>query len=46
MTDINKTLHIYTRVSTTVQAEQGTSLESQRELGIEKANKLGYEFKV
>jgi DNA invertase Pin-like site-specific DNA recombinase len=46
VTDIDKTLHIYTRVSTTVQAEQGTSLDSQRELGIEKAKQLGYEYKV
>lgn len=46
MTEINKTLHIYTRVSTIVQAEQGTSLDSQRELGIEKAKQLGYEYKV
>ena len=45
-TDISKTLHIYTRVSTAVQAEQGTSLESQRELGIEKAKQLGFEYKV
>jgi DNA invertase Pin-like site-specific DNA recombinase len=33
-------------VSTAVQAEQGTSLESQRELGIEKAKQLGFEYKV
>ena len=49
MTDItesSKTLHIYTRVSTTIQAEQGTSLDSQRELGIEKATQLGFEYKV
>jgi hypothetical protein len=45
-TDISKTLHIYTRVSTAVQAEQGTSLDSQRELGIEKAKQLGFEYKV
>lgn len=46
LTDTSKTLHIYTRVSTAVQAEQGTSLESQRELGIEKAKQLGFEYKV
>lgn len=45
-TDTSKTLHIYTRVSTAVQAEQGTSLESQRELGIEKAKQLGFDYKV
>ena len=46
MTDINTTLHIYIRVSTTVQAEQGTSLESQRDLGIQKANQLGFAHKL
>ena len=45
-TDLTKTLHIYTRVSTAVQAEQGTSLDSQRELGIEKAKQLGFDYKV
>jgi DNA invertase Pin-like site-specific DNA recombinase len=45
-TDSTKTLHIYTRVSTTVQAEQGTSLESQRDLGIEKANQLGFAYRL
>jgi len=44
--DISKTLHIYTRVSSAAQAEQGTSLESQRELGIEKAKVLGFDYKV
>ena len=46
LTDISKTLHIYTRVSTIAQAEHGTSLDSQRELGIKKANELGFEYKV
>ena len=41
-----QTLHIYTRVSTVAQAEQGTSLESQRELGIKKAGELGFAYKV
>lgn len=40
------TLHIYTRVSTQAQADQGTSLESQRELGIKKAHELGFEYKL
>ncbi|MDO9277876.1 MAG: recombinase family protein [Polaromonas sp.] len=46
VTSADLTLHIYTRVSTVAQAEQGTSLESQRELGVKKANDLGFEFKV
>ncbi|WP_135074813.1 recombinase family protein [Terasakiella sp. SH-1] len=43
MTDI---LHIYTRVSSAVQEAQGTSLQSQEELGIAKANELGFEYKL
>ncbi len=39
-------LHIYTRVSTTVQEEQGTSLQSQKELGIHKSKELGFDHKV
>lgn len=46
MTNPDRTLHIYTRVSTQVQAEQGTSLESQHELGVKKANELGFDIKV
>ena len=42
----DKTLHIYTRVSTVAQAEQGTSLESQHDLGVKKAKELGFDFKV
>ena len=42
----SRTLHIYTRVSTIAQAEHGTSLDSQRELGIKKANELGFDYKV
>lgn len=38
------TLHIYTRVSTIAQAEQGTSLQSQLELGVKKASDLGFEY--
>ncbi len=34
-------LHIYTRVSSTQQADQGTSLEHQKQLGISKAKELG-----
>ncbi|PKR55388.1 hypothetical protein COO20_04240 [Thalassospira marina] len=40
------TLHRYTRVSTTVQQTQGTSLQSQEECGITKANELGFEYKL
>lgn len=43
---MKETLHIYTRVSTQIQEEDGTSLESQRELGIEKSEKLGMKFKL
>ena len=45
-TSADKTLHIYTRVSTVAQAEQGTSLESQHDLGVKKAKELGFAFKV
>lgn len=41
---VEKTLHIYIRVSTVAQAEQGTSLESQRELGKKKAAELGFNW--
>ncbi len=40
------TLHIYTRVSTAVQADEGMSLETQRELGIKRAKELGFEYQV
>lgn len=46
VTSTDKTLHIYTRVSTVAQAEQGTSLESQHDLGVKKAKELGFDFKV
>ena len=39
-------LHIYTRVSTHAQQEKGTSLDSQKELGIKKAKQLGFAHKV
>ncbi len=42
----DQTLHIYIRVSTAAQAEQGTSLESQRDLGIKKAEQLGFGHRV
>jgi DNA invertase Pin-like site-specific DNA recombinase len=40
----DKTLHIYTRVSTVVQADKGTSLDSQLELGKKKAKELKFTF--
>ena len=39
-------LHIYTRVSSAIQQEEGTSLENQKQMGIKKAIELGYDFKV
>jgi DNA invertase Pin-like site-specific DNA recombinase len=38
---MQETLHIYTRVSTAAQEEDGTSLDNQRETGIQKAEALG-----
>lgn len=40
------TLYIYTRVSTSQQAEKGHSLEAQRKAGIEKAKKLNMNYKI
>ncbi|UHQ23972.1 recombinase family protein [Lysobacter sp. 5GHs7-4] len=39
-------LHIYTRVSTTAQEEQGTSLSSQEKLGRERAKALGFDARL
>lgn len=41
---VDTTLHIYTRVSTLVQADKGTSLQSQLELGQKKAEELGFSY--
>lgn len=38
-------LHIYTRVSTLAQADSGTSLETQLELGTKRAKALGFDLK-
>lgn len=38
------TLHIYTRVSTKSQAEDGVSLDTQLEEGIKKQKQLGFEY--
>lgn len=43
-TSPDTTLHIYTRVSTVAQADKGTSLKSQLELGIKKAKELKFEY--
>lgn len=40
------TLHIYSRVSSQVQEEDGTSLDTQVELGIERSDYLGMDYKV
>lgn len=42
----SNTLHIYSRVSTLAQADKGTSLQSQLELGIKKAAELGFSHKI
>ena len=41
--DYSKTLFIYTRVSTTSQEEDGTSLGTQKDLGIKKSKELGFD---
>ena len=41
-----ETLHIYTRVSTQTQQDEGTSLETQKDMGIQKAKDLGFKHKV
>lgn len=43
---MKETLHIYIRVSTQIQEEDGTSLETQKELGIERSQKLGWDYKI
>lgn len=40
--DPNRTLHIYTRVSSIAQANEGTSLSTQHQLGVKKAKQLGF----
>jgi len=39
------TLHIYTRVSTVAQADKGTSLDTQLQLGIKRARQLKFSYK-
>lgn len=43
---LSEVLHIYTRVSTVVQADEGMSLEFQKELGIKRAQELGFQYKL
>ena len=43
---MSEVLHIYTRVSSTIQEEEGTSLETQKELGIKKSKELGFDHKL
>jgi DNA invertase Pin-like site-specific DNA recombinase len=43
---IQETLHVYTRVSTQKQKDDGTSLETQEELGRKRAKDLGFNFKL
>ncbi len=40
--DPNSTLHIYTRVSSLAQANEGTSLKTQHQLGVKKAKQIGF----
>ena len=42
----NNTLYIYSRVSTSSQEEDGTSLETQKELGVKKSKELGFDYQV
>ena len=43
---MESTLHIYSRVSSLVQEEEGSSLQTQKELGMKKAEELGFKSKV
>lgn len=43
---MKETLHTYTRVSTRVQDDEGTSLATQKELGVAKSKELGMKHKV
>jgi DNA invertase Pin-like site-specific DNA recombinase len=41
-----ETLHIYSRVSTSSQEDDGTSLDTQKELGIKKSKELGFQYSI
>ena len=43
---LSETMHIYTRVSTVAQADEGMSLDIQRDIGITRAEQLGFLHKV
>ena len=43
---MTETLHIYTRVSSRSQEEEGTGLDEQRESGIQRSKELGFNFEV
>ncbi len=43
---LQETLHVYTRVSTLKQKEEGTSLETQEELGRKRASDLSFEVRL
>lgn len=43
---MDATLHIYTRVSSSLQQEEGTSLDNQKQLGIKKAAELGFAYRI
>ena len=43
---MKQVLHIYTRVSSQIQQDEGTSLKTQKEIGIELSEKLGMNYKV
>lgn len=43
---MSEILHIYTRVSTVVQADEGMSLDIQKEIGIARAKQLGFEYRL
>ena len=45
-TEIENTLHIYTRVSSTSQEKKGVSLQNQRKKGIDVAKRLGMKYVV
>ena len=43
---MNNILHIYTRVSSTIQQEEGTSLEAQKQVGFKKAIELRFDKRL
>ena len=43
---LQETLHVYTRVSTLKQREEGSSLETQEQLGRKRAKDLGFEVRL